>query len=209
ATPPPPATRPAPVPTPKVQMAQSAQAVQVAQTAIDPPQSGAAPSAGAMHPTKSARLFVAPSGAAIGDLGAQAVLEPIARDRGWVKVRLEGWVNERDLTTMESAPGLTAADLHADPAGTRGRTVRWEVQVLSLQTADPLRREMARDEPYLLARGPGSENALLYLAIPPSLATVAATFPPMTTVIINAKVRSGKSEPSGAPILDLISITKR
>ncbi len=190
-------------------MAQSAQAVQVAQTAIDPPQSGAAPSAGAMHPTKSARLFVAPSGAAIGDLGAQAVLEPIARDRGWVKVRLEGWVNERDLTTMESAPGLTAADLHADPAGTRGRTVRWEVQVLSLQTADPLRREMARDEPYLLARGPGSENALLYLAIPPSLATVAATFPPMTTVIINAKVRSGKSEPSGAPILDLISITKR
>ena len=212
ATPPPPATRPAPVPAPKVQMAQSAQsaqAVQVAQTAIDPPQSGAAPSAGAMHPTKSARLFVAPSGAAIGDLGAQAVLEPIARDRGWVKVRLEGWVNERDLTTMEAAPGLTAADLHADPAGTRGRTVRWEVQVLSLQTADPLRREMARDEPYLLARGPGSENALLYLAIPPSLATVAATFPPMTTVIINAKVRSGKSEPSGAPILDLISITKR
>ncbi|MCX5763575.1 MAG: hypothetical protein NTU67_02920 [Gemmatimonadetes bacterium] len=162
-----------------------------------------------MHPAKSARLLIAPNGDAIGDLGTKASLEPIARDRGWVKVRLEAWVNERDLTTMDSVPGLTAADLHADPAGTRGRSVRWEVQVLSLQTADPLRREMARDEPYLLARGPGSENALLYLAIPPSLATVAATFPPMTTVIINAKVRSGKSEPSGAPILDLISITKR
>ncbi len=165
--------------------------------------------AGAMRPAKTARLFVAPGSTASADLGAMAVLEPIARDRGWVKVRLEGWVNERDLIALDSAPGLTAADLHADPEGTKGRMVRWEVQVLSLQTADPLRHEMARDEPYLLARGPGNENALLYLAVPPSLATVAASFPPLTTVIISAKVRSGKSEPSGAPILDLKSITKR
>jgi hypothetical protein len=165
--------------------------------------------AGSMRPAKTARLFVAPSGAASADLGAMAVLEPLARDRGWVKVRMEGWVNERDLIAIDSVPALTAADLHADPEGTKGRTVRWEVQVLSLQTADPLRHELARDEPYLLARGPGSENALLYLAVPPSLATLAASLPPLTTVIINAKVRSGRSEPSGAPILDLKSITKR
>ena len=106
-------------------------------------------------------------------------------------------------------PGLTAADLHADPEGTKGRTVRWDVQVLAMQTADPLRKELAHDEPYLLARGPGSENALLYLAVPPSLATVAAALPPLTRVIISAKVRTGKSDPSGAPILDLQSITKR
>lgn len=165
--------------------------------------------AGSMRPAKSARLFVAPSGAPSAELGATAVLEPLARDRGWVKVRMEGWVNERDLIAVDSAPGLTAADLHADPEGTKGRMVRWEVQVLSLQTADPLRHELARDEPYLLARGPGSENVLLYLAVPPSLATAAAALPPLTTVIISAKVRTGKSDPSGAPILDLKSITKR
>lgn len=183
--------------------------------AVAPPRAPAPPPAaaplptGAMHPAKSARIFSAPSGSAVGELTTTAVLEPIARDRGWVKVRMDGWVNERDLLPLDARPGLTAADLRADPAGTRGQTVRWEVQVMSLQTADPLRREMARDEPYLLARGPGSENVLLYLAVPPSLATVAAAIPPMTTVVISAKVRSGKSEPSGAPILDLLSITKR
>jgi hypothetical protein len=83
------------------------------------------------------------------------------------------------------------------------------VQVLSLQTADPLRPELARDEPYLLAKGPGAEDALLYLAVPPSLLAQASAIPPLTRVLITARVRSGHSEPVGIPILDLRSIAKR
>ena len=166
---------------------------------------------GSMSAPRGAKLFVAPGGKQTGDLVSGAIVEPLARDRGWVKVRLEGWVNEKDLNPADSSFGsaLTAADLRTDPEGSKGKIVRWEVQILSLQTADPLRRELARDEPYFLARGPGSENAILYLAVPPSLLAEAKTIPPLTSLIITARVRTGRSEPAGTPILDLKSIVRR
>jgi hypothetical protein len=138
-------------------------------------------------------------------------MTPLARERGWVRVRVEGWVLERDATAADSLlrAELSAADLRADPEGTRGRMVRWDVQVLAFQTADPLRRDMAPDEPYLLARGPGTENALLYLAIPPSLVPTARAVPSLTSVTVTARVRSGRSEPVGVPILDLQSLARR
>jgi hypothetical protein len=167
--------------------------------------------AGSMSASRATKVLASPGGRAVGDLAAGSVVQLLARDRGWMRVRVEGWVNERDLAPADSAFGanLTAADLRADPVGTRGKVVRWEVQVLSLQTADPLRREMAHDEPYLLAKGPAGENALLYLAIPPSLLTEAKAIPPLTVVIITARVRTGRSEPVGTPILDLKTITRR
>ena len=71
------------------------------------------------------------------------------------------------------------------------------------------RYRITNDEPYLLAKGPGSENALLYLAVPPSLLNQAKGLPPLTRVLITARVRVGRSEPVGTPILDLKSISKR
>jgi len=166
--------------------------------------------AGAMSAARDAKVLAAPGGRAVADLPRGAVVEPLLRDRGWVKVRVEGWINERDLAAADSSmSSLTATDLHADPESARGRTVRWEVQVLAFQTADPLRRDLGRDEPYLLARGPGTENALLYLAIPPSLLNAATAIPALTNVIITARVRNGRSEPAGTAILDLKSIAKR
>lgn len=166
---------------------------------------------GAMSASAATKLLAAPGGAAVGELAAGAIVQPIEHDHGWSKVRIEGWVQDRELSPADSSEGsqLTAADLRADPDGTRGKMVQWEVQVLSLQTADPLRPEMARDEPYLLAKGPGTEDALLYLAVPPSLLAQAKALPALTRVLITARVRSGHSEPVGIPILDLRSIAKR
>ena len=167
--------------------------------------------AGAMSVSKPTKLLAAPAGSAVAELAAGTVVQTLAHDHGFAKVRIEGWVPERELSPADSSLGaqLTAADLRADPEGTRGKTVQWEVEILSLQTADPLRRELARDEPYLLAKGPGAENALLYLAVPPSLLNQAKALPPLTRVLITARVRAGKSEPVGTPILDLKSISKR
>ncbi len=187
--------------------------------AVASPAAGQAPAdsppaqlpAGSMTVSKPTKLLSAPGGKTTADLPAGAIVQALAHDHGFAKVRIEGWVPERELSPADSSLGsqLTAADLRADPDGTRGKIVQWEVEVLSLQFADPLRRELARDEPYLLAKGPGTENALLYLAVPPSLLNQAKALPPLTRVLITARVRVGHSEPVGTPILDLKSISKR
>ena len=154
----------------------------------------------------------APEGHALAMLGAGTPLTATARDRGWVRVRMEGWVREDSVQVSNGATGsLSAADLRVDPQGSKGKTVRWDVQVLALETADFLHRDLSADEPYLLARGPGSENTLLYIAVPPSMLaaakTLAAAAPVSATLV--ATVRVGRSEPVGVPVLDAQSIARR
>lgn len=166
---------------------------------------------GALRANQPVMMLAAPTGATVGQLDSGAVVQPIERDRGWVRIRMEAWVAESLLTPADTAFGatLTAADLRMDPAGTKGRVVRWDVQVMSLQEADALRPELRPDEPYLLAMGPGVENAILYIAVPPALMAEARKLEPLAKVLITARVRSGRSEPTGAPVLDLISLVKR
>jgi len=157
-------------------------------------------------------MRLAPEGDSIGGVRPGTVLVPLARERDWLRVRVEGWVRENELQSVDSTvqTRLSAADLRADPAGTRGVIVRWNVQVLSpIQRADVLRRELAENEPYVIARGPDAESALLYLAIPPSLVDAVASIAPLTNVVITGRVRTGRSSPVGVPILDLVSIVRR
>jgi hypothetical protein len=163
----------------------------------------------AMRVSRATILRNAPNGLVVGQLGAGTIVTPLARSRGWVRVRADIWVPERDVVPADSSFGasLTAADLRADPEGTRGKTVRWEVQVLALQYADPLRRDLAEGEPYFLAKGPGAEDQLLYLAIPPSLLADGRATQPLTRLLVTARVRTGRSQPVGIPILDLIAFS--
>jgi SH3-like domain-containing protein len=177
-----------------------------------PPRAPDVPIGSALTPTRHASIRLAPAGDSIGGVRPGAVLVPLARERDWVRVRVEGWVRESELQSVDSTvqTRLSAADLRADPAGTRGVVVRWNVQVLSpIQRADPLRRELAENEPYVIARGPDAESALLYLAIPPSMVDAVASIAPLTGVVITGRVRTGRSSPVGVPILDLVSIVRR
>ena len=171
----------------------------------------AEPPDSALTPSRASALRDAPDGRTLATMQNGVVLTPLARDRGWVRVRLEGWVAERDLipadTTLRAR--LSAADLRADPQGTRGKMVHWDVEFLALQTADPLRRDLAPEEPYMLVRGPGDENALLYVAVPPSLVASVRALPPLAQVTVTARVRNGRSDPVGVPILDLQSFARR
>lgn len=166
---------------------------------------------GSLRANAALPLRHAPGTRTLGLLDSGAVVEPLARDRGWVRVRVEAWVPESLLVPADSnyRATLTAADLRLDPEGYKGRTVRWTVQVVGLQTADPLRRALAPEEPYLLAMGPSGENAILYLAVPPSLLDEARTLTPLADVIVTARVRNGRSQPTGAPVLDLLSIARK
>jgi hypothetical protein len=161
-----------------------------------------------LTPARRTGLMTAPDGRLIATIDSGSRLTPIARERGWVRVQMDGWVREIDLAPADSAvrSSLSAADLRADPAGTRGKVVRWEVQSLAFQRADPLRRDLAPDEPYLLARGPRGENAIIYLALPPSLVEQAQKLPPLAMLVVTARIRVPRSEPAGVPILDVQTI---
>lgn len=152
----------------------------------------------------------APSSAIIGAVQKATAVTVIARDHGWTRVRLEGWVPDSLLAPADTTfrAGLSAADLRADPASARGKTVVWNVQFLALQTADPLRHGMEDGEPYILAKGPNMENALSYLVVPPSLLGTARALQPLERITVTARVRDGKSDPVGIPILDIQTIRR-
>lgn len=162
-----------------------------------------------LRPSAKAELRTAPDGPVTGTVVAPGTVIPLARERGWVRVRMEGWVRESDLLPVDSAlrTALSAADLRADPEGSKGKLVRWKVEILALQRADALRRDLADGEPYLLARGPVGENAMLYLAVPPMLLNDARAISPLTVVQITARVRNGRSAPTNVPILDVETIS--
>ena len=157
-----------------------------------------------------ARFRDLPVGRVLGSIAGGSTVEVMARESGWVRVRADGWIAEKDLVTGASVapPSVTAADLRADPQAMKGHVVQWDVEVMAFQIADPLRVELAREEPYLLVRGPGEENALLYLAVPATLLTEARALGPLAKITVTARVRSGRSEPAGTPILDLLSMIK-
>jgi hypothetical protein len=195
--PPAPATRPAATPAPSRVAAAAASSAPLSDSTL--------------VPTSNIALRAAPDARPLATIAQGTTLVPLARDRGWVRVRVEGWVLERDVAPADTSvrSGVSAADLRADPVGSRGMVVRWAVQILAKQKADVLRRDLAPDEVYLLARGPNEENALLYLVVPASLMTSTKAMPELTQAMITARVRTGKSELVGVPILDLLSITPR
>ena len=177
--------------------------------APNPTQSGVtpAPPAGALTSLPGAVLRTAPNAALVAELDSGAVLTPLARMDGWTRVRLEGWVRDDQAIPADTALqlALSGADVRAAPERYRGAVVRWEVEFISVQKADQLRRDLRPGEPYMLARGPGSESGLLYVAIPPALMAAVERFKPLDVITITARIRVGRSEPAGVPVLDLIA----
>jgi len=149
-------------------------------------------------------------GAALGQIAKGTTVEVVARDREWVRVRLEGWVKDSDLLVADTTfRPLSAADIRSDPASARGKLVRWEVEAVALRTGDGLRPGLVRGENYLLALGPGNEKALLYIAVPSPLLAAAKELSALAPVTVIARIRNGRSQPTGVPILDLQSLTRR
>ena len=75
-----------------------------------------------MAPIASTSLRDAPDGQAIATLTPHSTLQTLARDRGWVRVRAEGWVKETEIAPVDSSRTLlSAADLRVNPEGADAR----------------------------------------------------------------------------------------
>lgn len=194
--------RPATTPSP-------AKPVTVAPPATPAPTPLPIPASPPLLTTAATALRSAPDGNDLFTLPRGALVTATGVENGWTRVRVEGWVATRDLASAgaKAVGELSAADLRADPAGLKGRIVRWTVEALSYQLGDGLRREL-NGEPYLLARGPGKERAILYLAVPDSLVQSARSLAPLSVVTVTARVRNGRSQPGGVPILDVLELVR-
>jgi hypothetical protein len=157
---------------------------------------------------RSTSVFRAPEGAAEGTITAGAPVTVLGKTGEWTRIQLEGWVKTADL---QSAPagvlvGVSAAELRAEPDRYVGQTLRWTLQIIALRTADDLRPDIPDGAIYLLARGPVPERGFVYVVVPAASRASVEALPPLATVQITARVRTGRSRFVGYPVVDLVSL---
>jgi hypothetical protein len=102
--------------------------------------------------------------------------------------------------------GVSAAAVRAAPEEYLGRTVRWSVQFIALERAEPERTEFYEGEPFILARAPDPEDGFVYVAVPPELLADVQQLDALQTIDILAQVRTGRSALMGVPVLDLVAL---
>jgi hypothetical protein len=155
------------------------------------------------------QLHVSPSGDTLAALRPDANLEVLARQGSWARVRLEGWVWVPATLPADSALAagdLAPADVKANPDQYRGRQVRWRLQFVSVERAEPTREDFYEGEPFILARAMDGDQGFVYVAIPPELVAEAGSLRPLQVIEVLGSVRTGSSALMGVPILDLIAL---
>ncbi|MGI9038875.1 MAG: SH3 domain-containing protein [Gemmatimonadota bacterium] len=183
-------------------------AIPPARVAVDSGASAPAPLADRLVVgSGSTPLLVSPEGDTAAVLESGTDIEVLARQGGWTRVRLEGWVWEPATLAPDSAgvARFSVADLRANPEQFRGRRVEWKVRYVALQRAEPIRTDFYENEPYFLANPPGQSRDLIYVAVPPELLPAVERLSGLQTIDIVARVRTGRSQ-TGVPVLDLIAL---
>lgn len=156
-----------------------------------------------------AGLLTAPDGDTLGTLSDRSNARVVTRANGWARVLVEAWVREADLGPPEDSTlgGVTAAEVRGGGNAYVGRVLRWTVQVIAVQTADELRRDLPQGQAYLLARGPLPETGFVYVLLSAEQQRAIEALEPLTTVTILARVRTARSQYLGNPILDLLDFS--
>lgn len=139
-----------------------------------------------------------------------APLQLLERDGDWVRVRIEGWVRTSDVAFAPDSGGVLGdsdvAALKVQGATLRGRPVRWSLSFLSLQQAESVRTDFRPGEPFILARGPGDLDRLVYVAVPDSLLARVRALAPLQRFTAFGRIRTSRSRQTGAPVIDLLEL---
>ena len=157
---------------------------------------------------RPASLFVSPGGDTLATARPGADLSVLAREGEWARVRMEAWVRVAELARSDSA---SASDLGieavtANPDQYRGRRVRWSLQFISLERAEPERTDFYEGEPFILARPTDGSGGFVYVAVPPERVSRVQTLTPLQRIRVTGRLRTGRSSVMGAPVLELIEL---
>ena len=210
-TAPPPAYRPMTEQKPDTQprpRARSAAPGAPAGAPVVPVGAAEAPGSDRVELARGAGIFAAPDGAQVGTLQSGAPARVLARTGDWVRIATEGWVHEADLKPAAGGAliGVSAAEVRANPDRYVGQIVDWRVQVVSLQTADELRPEMAPGQTYLLTRGPLPEPGFVYVTIPRDQAARFRALGPLAELTLRVRIRAARSKYLATPVAEFLAV---
>ena len=173
----------------------------------------ATPTAGPSGPdrvelARSTGLFAAPDGVQLATLQPGAPARVLARSGDWIRVAAEGWVREADVKAAsgDALVGISAAEVRANPERYVGQVLDWRLQLVSIQTADELRPEMAPGQTYLLTRGPLPEPGFVYVTIPQDQSPRFRALGPLAELTLRVRVRAARSKYLATPVAELISV---
>lgn len=156
-------------------------------------------------------LLQSPDGDTLARVRPMTSMEVVASEGNWARVRIDGWVWQPGLAPTDSGAVLrdvAASILVANPENFRGRTVEWRLQFISLERAERIRTDFYEGEPFMLARGPGEENAFVYVAVPPERVAEVQRLGPLERIVVVGRVRTGRSRVMAAPVLDLLELRR-
>lgn len=151
-------------------------------------------------------LLAAPEGDAVTEIPAGTPVRALETRGGWTRVAVEGWV--RSETVRAGAGETPEPDVVASaaPDAFTGRSVTWTLEHVALQRADEWRRDFASGETYALARVPDGEGLYVYVVVPEALIASFEDLSPFATFRIAARVRVGRSELTGNPIVEAVRL---
>jgi hypothetical protein len=142
-----------------------------------------------------------PGGSVVTTIPSGTVLRTVERRGAWTRVQVEGWVPSESVTTdggTASAPEAVALA----PDRFTGRRVQWTLEHVALQKAEAWRTDFEDGEWYGLARVP-DRGTYVYLVVPASLLDEFRGFSPFETIRIEGRVRTGRSELTGNPVVEV------
>lgn len=160
-------------------------------------------------------LLTSPDGDTVGRAAAGADLQVLSREGGWARVRLDGWVwvpgdgePEPAEGEGEILTGLSPAEIASDPERYRGRRVELELQFLSLERAEAIRRDFYEGEPFLLTRSAEGERRFVYVAVAPERLSEVEGLAALDRIRIVGRVRVGAAAFTDNPVLELIRMER-
>jgi hypothetical protein len=155
-------------------------------------------------------VLSAPGSDTLARLQPFASVEVLAREGNWARVRLEGWVWAPSLRAADDTTGVirdaTPELLTASPDAFRGRLVELRLQFIALDRAEKIRTDFYEGEPFILARAVAGAAGFVYIAVPEELTEQVRRTPPLSRMRVLARVRTGRSQLTGAPVLELVEL---
>lgn len=157
---------------------------------------------------RSTPLFLTPDGSTVATLASGASGQVIGKSGEWVQVQLQGWVRETDLSEPASAatPGVTVAQIRANPSRYVGQLLEWRVQFISIQTADELRPEIPAGARYLLTRGPLPEPGFVYIIVTAAQLPTFEAAAPLQEFTLRGRLRAAQTRYLPTPVLELVQV---